>query len=247
MLPAARERAEPPPPAPPAPASRACAEAPLTPPSPPVRSFSSPLSDVSATPPPILSVALLPVAEAAGPPPEGSQLQARNSKRLELLATTHYHALPRTTSHLLPARRAAEPASSGGRVPTTWPLTRSSAVAACSGPRGVGSVATRCAPGWLTTGLPLRPPTTSYPPLGGPPLATSCSSLATHHWPLTPHPSPRTPHPSPRTARRRAWAASSPLSSPPPWGWSRRATPSSSPRSAWSLPCPCPRAPAQAP
>ena len=135
--------------APPAPASRACAEAPLTPPSPPVRSFSSPLSDVSATPPPILSVALLPVAEAAGLPPEGSQLQARNSKRLELLATIHYHSLPRTTSRLLPARRAAEPASSGGRVPTTWPLTRSSAAAAArSGPRGVGSVATRCVP-WL--------------------------------------------------------------------------------------------------
>ena len=103
MLPAAHERAEPPPPAPAShPTSRAGAEAPLPLPSPPARSFSSPLSDISATSPPILSGALLPVAEAAGPLREGSQLQARNSTRLELLATSLYYSLPLTAGHLLP-------------------------------------------------------------------------------------------------------------------------------------------------
>ena len=93
LLPAARERAEPPPSDP---TMRADAEAPgvLPLPLPPVRTFSSP-TDTATTTPPILSVALLPiavVAAGAGSLP-GSGLQARNGSRLKLLAATRYYLL----------------------------------------------------------------------------------------------------------------------------------------------------------
>ena len=93
LLPAARERAEPPPSDP---TMRADAEAPgvLPLPVPPVRTFSSP-TDTATTTPPILSVALLPiavVAAGAGSLP-GSGLQARNGSRLKLLAATRYYLL----------------------------------------------------------------------------------------------------------------------------------------------------------
>ena len=118
LLPAARERAEPPPPDA---TTRADAEAPspLPLPLPPVRTFSSP-SDSTTTHPPILSVALLPVAGAGL---QGAGLQARKEATCYwlLLATNCSYSLLLVThrSHLLTARRAAAAASSGGRVPTT--------------------------------------------------------------------------------------------------------------------------------
>jgi serine/threonine protein kinase len=99
LLPAARERAEPPPSDA---TTHADAEAagPLPLPLPPVRTFSSP-TDTTATTPPILSVALLPVAavaEGAWPLP-GARLQARIGSRLKLLATGYYSLLLATTHY----------------------------------------------------------------------------------------------------------------------------------------------------